>query len=151
MLNEKPFREYVKNAGHYLAIGEKEIYLFGDQEKPWEIATSCEGGSSHRMDIATSVNFRGPHPCGLTFRWSWDLEPRSANGSGSYQVDTAGIQRVLAKLENYKCRQEFLDYLTDCAVKIEKKADEYQEAAKVQYASAAVIRNASKASTLVAG
>lgn len=145
MFDDKPYQDYVKQAEHHIAIGNTKIHLFGDRdEKPWEIATHCEPGSSHRLDISTSVQFTGKHLCGLTFTWSTDIEPRSASGSGSYQLDLEGIQRVLAKLTNQECRQQFVAYLLDCAVKIEKNADSYQQEATEKYGQASVLRSAAR-------
>ncbi len=144
MLQEQSYEEYVKLAKHYLAIGAEKQYLMGDEEKPWHLATECEPGGSHRLDISTSVRFAGKHSCGLVFSWSFDIEPRSANGSGSYEIDIEAIQRVLAKLVHYSARKGFLDYLLDCAEKVEKRADEYQQEAKKQYAAANALRVSAK-------
>jgi len=141
-MDEKPFTEYVRLANHYLATGTDQVYLCG--EKPWSIATEFEPGGSHRLDISTSGWFSGNHPCGLRFRWSFDIEKRSANGSGSYQIDVEAIQRVLAKVINPKCRVQFLEYIADCAEKIEKRADEFQQEASKQYGQASALRRAVK-------
>jgi hypothetical protein len=89
------------------------------------------------------VRFSGKHPCGLTFSWTFDIEPRSANGSGRYHVDAESIQRVLAKIKE-PARQQFCDYLIDCAATIEKRADEYQKEASAQYGQASALRAATR-------
>ena len=143
MFGEKDYSEYVKVAAHYQAIGQTSIYLSGDKEKPWQYAISCEPGGSHRLEISTDVRFKALHE-GLEFSWCFDIEPRSANGSGSYHIDIEGIHRVLAKLPMDVANQ-FVAYLKSCAEAVEKQADEYQEAAKRQYGDAAALRNATVA------
>lgn len=144
MFNDsKPWQEYVKQADHYQAIGETRIHLYGDAEKPWQYATGCEPGGSHRLDISTSVRFTAAKN-GLEFSWSYDIEPSSANGKGDYHIDIEGIQRVLAKLP-MKTATDFVNYLKSCADAVEKRADEYQESAKRQYGTASALRNATVA------
>lgn len=140
IFEEKDYGDYVKLAAHYHAIGESKIYLHGNGEKPWQYAKSCKPGGSHRLDISTDVRFTASHK-GLEFSWSFDIEPSSANGSGSYHIDVEGIQRVLAKLP-MDVATSFVLYLKQCADSVEKKADEYQEAAKRQYGVAYALRNA---------
>ncbi len=148
--NDKDYGEYVKLAAHYQAIGDTKIYLSGDtSEKPWQYATSCEPGGTHRMDIETNVRFTARHK-GLEFSWSFDIEPRSANGSGTYQIDVEGIQRVLAKLP-MDVATEFATYLKNCADSVEKKADEYQAAARRQYGVAHALRNATTSKQEISG
>jgi hypothetical protein len=147
-LDDKPWKDYVKQAEHYRAIGETKIYLGGDGEKPWQYAISCEPGGTHRIDIATDVRFTAEH-AGLVFSWSFNIEPHSANGKGGYHIDVEAIQRVLAKLP-MDVATNFVTYLKSCADAVEKKADEYQAEAQRQYGTAVALRNSTTAS-LMAG
>ena len=143
-LDNPDWRRVVELAPNYLAIGNTDVYLsHSDDDYPWEWVTSCEPGGSHRLDIATSVTFRAEHPCGLTFRWSFDLEPRSANGSGSYQIDTSGIARVLAKLPAQGAK-DFRAYLLSCVEPVEKRGREYDAAAREQFGMAQQLRAAAE-------
>ena len=67
MLSEKSWKSHKAQAAHYEAIGETTIYLYNDQDPPWQHADFCEAGCSHRLDIATSVNFKA-HVSGLIAR-----------------------------------------------------------------------------------
>lgn len=143
MLNDVSYEKAVKLADHYKAIGQAEIYLFENGKRPWEHVISCEAGGSHRLEIATDVNFRAKDPSGLVFRWSFDIEERSANGSGSYKVRTAEIQRI-CKLLPARVKKYFNEYLLLCAEAIEKKGNEYHSVAKNQWDTASALREAAK-------
>ena len=106
-MNRKPLREIIKNAQHYLAVGQTEIYLDSDQgEYPWEFCTHCKPGGSHRLEIATDVWFYADHPCGLSFLWNFDIEPRSANGKGHYEIDADGCPACECEVEEDGCNCE---------------------------------------------
>lgn len=125
--------EYRRLAPHYKAIGQTEFYLNREDDLPWEIATSCEPGGSHRMDISTSVSFRGEDPeTGFKFRWSWDLEPFNANGKGHYEMDVAGAKNVMRQLP-LPCRQSFEKYLQSCIKAVRKKGEEWKAVTKSQF------------------
>jgi hypothetical protein len=141
MLKTWNYEEAIQKAEHIKALGlDDDIYL-SVGPYPWHIATSCEPGGSHRLEIATSVWFRGESD-GLKFRWSFDIEPhsREANGQGSYQINTEGCLEVIGHLKG-KCLTQFKLYLKDCAEKILKVADEYQQIAYKQYRDAVILRS----------
>lgn len=124
------------NAVHYNAIGCTDFHVSRDDDAPWEIATSCEPGGSRRMDISTSVRFKGADPVtGFTFSWIWDLEPYSANGKGHYEIDVAGARLVMLKLPS-ACKRSFEKYLQDCIKAVRKKGEEWEQIAKTQYSYA---------------
>lgn len=137
MISDESWKDIQALASHYLAIGNESIYLGSKcPDIPWELATECEPGGSHRLEISTSVRFRGYDPStGLRMSWSFDIEPRSANGKGTYEIDTEGCLRVLALLPDV-ARAQFRRYLAECAPKVEKRAREYQDAADAQYDAA---------------
>lgn len=142
MFAKSNFVDGVANAKHYLAVGTNELYL-DEGPFPWELASSCEPGGSHRLDIATSVWFRAKHKCGLTFRWNFDIEPRSADGSGSYHIDIAGCHSVLSKL-NGECATQFKKYLADCSEKVRARANECSDIAAKQHGAASELERAAR-------
>lgn len=123
------YKDAIKNAKAHKALGHKEVYLSGDSldDKPWHLATKCEPGGSHRLEISTNVWFYGKDPkTGLVFRWSFDIEPYAANGTGSYQIDAAACRKVMTMLP-FAAAKGFRDYLLECASAVRKKADEWEQ------------------------
>ena len=138
------WRTVVKNAEHYLAIGQTSIYLSGrGEDRPWEFVKTCEPGCSHRMEISTGISFEAIHPSGIKFSWSVDIEPREASGKGAYYIDVEGLHRIMQKVP-VGAMAGLSKYLMDCAVAVEKKADEYQQEAQRQYGTASALRSAAK-------
>ena len=143
-LDSKGFRHAIENAAAYKLVGQEEIYLNDGHEKPWHLTNSVEPGGSHRLEISTSVWFRGRDPVsGMKFRWAFDLEPSSANGKGHYEIDRDGAREVLRQLPE-AAKVKFRQYLFECADKIENKAREFQTVADRQFADAAIFRELSR-------
>lgn len=136
MQDELTWQECVALAPHFLAIRREEIYLYQGQDAPWEYATSLRAGGSHRLDMDTAVQFTAAHPCGLTFRWTLDLETREADSKGYYSIATAAIQRVIPRLP-LPVRQTFLAFLAVCAEKVAARGQEYARLAARQKETAA--------------
>lgn len=61
MRKERSFQDYVRQAEHYLAIGQDEVYLSRDDDAPWELATGADAGGTHRLEICVSVTFYAAH------------------------------------------------------------------------------------------
>ena len=134
------YQHAIDNADAYKLVGQGEVYLNDAHEKPWHLTTSVEPGGSHRLNISTSVWFRGTHPeTGMRFRWAFDLEPSSANGKGHYEIDRDGARAVLRQLPD-GAKVAFRQYLYECAEKIEAKAKEYQSYADRQFADAVIFK-----------
>lgn len=132
---ELTYEQAIEKAASLRDIGQTEVYLCNGPY-PWHLVTSCEPGGSHRLDISTNTWFYAHDPnSGLMFRWSFDLEPRSASGSSSYHIDMDGIREVLAKLRDV-ARAQFQEYLANCAVKVREKGREWQKIADRQLATA---------------
>jgi hypothetical protein len=138
-MNDVNWKEIVEKARLYKELGQTDHYIYGDVDAPWEFVVSCTPGGSHRLDIATSVSFIAEHPCGLKFRWSFDLEERGANGKSHYEINTEGVIRVLASLPK-KAAANFRSYLADCAVAVQKSADKYRSVAEAEANSAATLK-----------
>lgn len=140
--NEKSWRQIVEKAETYLELGQKEHYLSGDNnaDYPWGFADRCEPGSSHRIDIATGVWITATHPSGLIFKWSFDIEPYTANGKGHYEIDVAGCRAAMRKLPD-NTRKMFREYLATCAEKVRENADKFQSIADRERAAADSIKS----------
>jgi len=138
------YKQAIKLAEHYKAIGESRICLSRDEsEKPWHLVTNCEPGGSHRLDISTSVRFYAVDPgTGLHFDWSFDIEPYEANGKSSYEIDARACRNVLAKLPA-KTAIQFRAYLAECAEKVAARGDEYFKLYQRQHADADALRKLS--------
>lgn len=134
------YAKAVALADHLHSIGMTEIYLDRAANPfPWALVTSCKPGGSHRLDIDTSVRFVAFCPKSkLTFTWVWDLEPYSASGSGSYQIDAAAAKGVLSSLAG-EAHLQFRLYLDECAVKVAERGRKYQELADKQLADATLL------------
>lgn len=134
----------VANAEHYKALGIDEVYLSDDEGPfPWEFVTSCRPGGSHRLEISTDVWFTAEHPCGMSFRWTFEIEPYSANGSGHYQIDVDKIAAALKRLPE-KAAAEFRVYLAECADAVGKKGDEWQKICDSQRETERRLRKAAR-------
>lgn len=145
MDREKSWRERVKLAADYIKLGQKEQYLDRNNAKdyPWEFVTSVEPGGGHRMDMDTSVWFYAPHPSGLVFRWSFEVEFNEADGKGYYMIDTDGCASVMAAL-SAKGKEMFKKYLKKCAKSVAEQGEKYEQAAKSQREIAAALERLSR-------
>jgi hypothetical protein len=118
-------------------FGVSPVYLRGSA--PFEVAESCEPGGTHRLDIATSVWFYGTHPgTGIRVRWSFDIEPTFASGTGSYAIDTEACREAVRGLRG-SAREQFREYLAECATKVRARGDEYRKLAERQAMDAAIL------------
>ena len=140
MYKDWSYGEVKEKADAIKAIGDNEIYL-NKGEFPWHLATHCETGGSHRIDISTSVMFSGEDPkSGIQLRWSFNIESHKANGKGHYDIDVASCQMVLRNLSKVMA-VEFRKYLNDCADAVEKNAKEYEAVAGKEYVTAHLLRS----------
>ena len=136
------YQEAIKNVVHLRALGQTDIYLHEDP-KPWHLADKVEPGS-HRLEIATSVIFSGEDSAtGLRFRWIFDIESLGANGKGHYEINCNACREVLKSLPE-EARKRFAEYLADCAVKVEAKAQEWVGIANRQLRTAATLSQLAK-------
>jgi hypothetical protein len=135
------WRLCVQLAPHYLAVGQKELYLYDREttnDMPWGFVSEAEPGGGHRLDVATSVRIKAVHPCGLTFAWSVDIEKREANGHGYYVIDMELVRRIIAYLPA-EARDGFRTYLRTFANALTKNATEYRQVADREFAEAATL------------
>lgn len=132
------YADVVRLAEHYRAIGKTEIYLDRESEKPWSMATDVEGGCSYRLGQQTSVIFHAKHPCGVTFRWFFELEKDKANGRGKYEYDVKAVRTAMQRLPEAVAKK-FADQLTQAAKAVRKLAGEIQQTADDQKMQAAAL------------
>ena len=149
-MTEINWHEAVAKADLYKLIGQNEIHLYhdlgeGEWDRPWEYVTEVRPGGSHRLDIDTSVWFTATHPSGLSIRWTFDIEPHTANGSGTYHIDAAGCRKVLSLLPIDQ-RQAFQDYLTACSNSVLKHAQEGWKYVQREFHDAEILRRLGDAS-----
>lgn len=133
-LDSKNWKDVVKKAKNYKAVGQDRIYL--DRQKnldyPWDFVTKVEPGNLHRYSTHISVSFTAKHKSGLEFQWSVDYEPHSASGTGTFKIDTDLLKKVGYLVPASK-RADFLTVIGESAKAVEKQADEYQNAANGLY------------------
>ena len=147
-MNDITVTKALANVDALKAIGQTRIFLYRSDETAglWPHVVSVRPGGSHRLDVPTSVRFTADHPSGLRFEWIFDIEPSSANGTDSYQIDVPGCRGVIAKLPAH-ARRLFRDYLAECAVKVAARGDEFQDAADRQHRDASSLRNLAEIAT----
>jgi hypothetical protein len=126
---------------HYLALGMTTIYLGSkwDATLDWSKCVDVEGGGTHRLEMSTSVRFLFRDK-GLEASWYLELEDRTSNGHGHYQIDLPAIQKVLPLLPP-GIRAKLNVMLLEGADKIEKSAVEYQAIAAREYGTVAALRS----------
>jgi hypothetical protein len=114
----------IEKASHLKEIGWTRIHLSSDSRPPWKLAEHVRSGCMHRNGIPVSVDFEG-QDAGLTFRWSFDLETREANGNSGFKIDTEGCRYVMAQLPA-AARGQFRTILMETAKAVRAKAAEWQ-------------------------
>ena len=126
MFKNWTYKRVKKHAKALKEIGFDDIYL-DNGPYPWEHVIKCESGGSHRLGMYTNFWFTAIEPgVDIEVRWSFNIEPQSANGSGTYQIDSLGCEEVMGKL-NGKARKMFQDYLLECGSKVKHQARELHE------------------------
>lgn len=142
--------EAIARADAYRTIGDTTVYL-SEAPYPWEYVTSCEPGGSHRLECDTSVRFVASHPSGLVFQWTVELEHRTANGKGHYEVDTSTVLQARKALEGNPVRVQYDAYLERCAIAIRDNADKALEWLEREYGAVEAIRRLIQAPTAPSG
>jgi len=135
------WREIIKKADAYKAVGQPTIYLHGDCVFPWELVTEVKPGGGVRMGMSVGVRISALHAeTGLRFEWSLDIESREANGKGSFEIDTKVCRELMAKLPAV-ARQQLRAYFAECAGKVQEKWQEWQAIADSQKRQADVLHS----------
>lgn len=102
------YEKALKNAAHYIAIGENEIYL-QDEPFPWIAASDIEEGSGRRFNGPTGFYVIAVVE-GLKFKWNVDFEGRDANGRGVSVFDRGRLRDVAGMLPP-RVRKKLAEFL----------------------------------------
>lgn len=142
MTRRQTFTDCVRNAEHYLAIGQTDIYLdSNDDDLPWHLAVDCGAGGSYRLNGPSSARVTAAHESGLSFRWHFDFEGREANGTGVNQFDSASMLANAAKMP-VAVREKFSAFLTkEVWPEVRKRTDEVRDALRKQEESLQVLQS----------
>ena len=137
----RSFADQLEAIEHYQALGMTRAMIPREaDDQPWEVVTSLRPGSSHRLDMATSINCEYEHPSGMTFFWFLEIEEEGSNGSSAYQIDTTRLGGIIARLPDGP-RQVLCAYLLESAGKVETRGEEFMEGARRQFGDAAALRS----------
>lgn len=123
----KPLKEVLKNAEHYIALGQTDIYLDSDDpDLPWSEVTKVEAGAAYRLNGPISF-YCIAQKHGLTLKWSVDFESRDANGKGYSLFDRDRLRMTMQKMpaEARKSLARFLE--KEVLPGVEKVTREYRE------------------------
>lgn len=135
MFLDLTYKQARENVRHLKALGVTVAHLDYDESVPWHLVNEVQEAGSHRLDMCTSLRFCAHDESGMGYSWCFDLEPREANGSGSYHLDTPGIISMANKLPPAP-RRRLAEILAESAVKVRDRAVEYENAANRQFADA---------------
>ncbi len=121
----------IELAEHYIAIGETEMWLFRsydpdpvlDATLPWELVAMVKRGSMHEYETPVDLQFYAPHPCGLTFCWSYYVPKRDNSGPN---INVEGMQESFSKLPK-PIRREISLLLRENLKKIHDDAGKFLE------------------------
>lgn len=141
-MRRQTFTDCVRNAEHYLAIGQTEIYLdSSDGDLPWHLAVDCCAGGSYRLNGPSSARVTAAHESGLSFSWSFDFEGREANGTGVNQFDSASMLANAAKMP-VAVREKFSAFLArEVWPAVYKRTGEVRDALRKQEESLQVLQS----------
>lgn len=138
MMMDLTYNQAKSKAAALRELGQSEVYV-RDDSPPWHIADTCEPGGTHRLDMAVSARFAGTCPdTGLRIRWTFDLEPRTANGASEFVIDVEACRRVTRGLRG-EALTAWRSYLSDSSKKVRARGTEYQNAANRQMTTAAIL------------
>lgn len=121
----RDWRKTVELAEHYLAVGQREQWIFDsygepfDYDKPWEYITAIKKGSTvltwigtKTLEVCHDFKFMAEHPSGLTFTWDIEILREKSEGEYYRQLDFVKINTVAVLLSS-EHRTKFLDLCLD--------------------------------------
>lgn len=123
----KTLKDVEKNAAHYIALDENEIYLDSDDpDLPWRDVTHVASGGGHRLNGPTGF-YCFAERNGLTLKWSVDFEGRDASGKSYSLFDRDRLRITMQKLPPIarKALAAFLE--EDVLPGVEKTTAEWRE------------------------
>lgn len=136
-LEATDYREVLKKADAYKAIGQTRVYLGDGCAFPWDAVKKIEPGCGYRMGMATGVRLTAEVD-GMQFEWSVDIEGRSANGKGYFEINEDVCRELLNRIPA-TARQQLRAYFAECAGKVQEKGREWQRIADDQKRAADVL------------
>jgi|TARA_Y100000310_G_C20676131_1_gene813154 hypothetical protein len=135
----RTYESAVENADHLQALGQHERVVI-DPPYPWHLVTAVGSAGSHRLDMDTSVRFVAEDAeHGLTFNWIVDVEDRSANGKGHYEIKIAMLLDIQTRLTGQPLA-DFQAYLRKSADAVQAKGEEWMKIARRQLDTASALR-----------
>lgn len=142
MMNETTFEQASALSDHYIALGISDVWLRGElSTMPWHLASNIKASGGYRLN--------GPCGCrveaydkstGLTFKWSFDFESPSANGSGTNQFDEETMLGA-ARHMSPDLREKYANFLASEVLQaVKTRTDEIRDALAKQERSEAILR-----------
>lgn len=136
----KSLQEVLKNAAHYVALGDTTIFLDDDDpDLPWGEVSAIEEGNGYRLHGPTGFRCVAKRD-GLTLKWHVDFEGREANGKGYSMFDRERMRRVMSMLP-LKARAELAAFMESKVLPgVTKITAEWREALNKQLDSEDCVR-----------
>lgn len=142
MISETTYESASALADHYIALGISDVWLRGELDAmPWHLASNIKASGSYRLN--------GPCGCrvdaydqntGLSFKWSFDFESPSANGSGTNQFDEETMLGA-ARHMSPDLRAKYAHLLASEVLQaVKTRTDEIRDALAKQERSEAILR-----------
>jgi hypothetical protein len=134
---DRTLQEYIDLAPHYIAIGQTEVYLyrnyggrnegFWDKQFPWEYVTDVDSnGGAMRYNASVNIDFEAIHPCGLTFKWTLDIEPEGHAQTGYLTPDIVRLKTALSLIPSH-LEEKFKASLQDFLKNVEEQTEESRQ------------------------
>jgi hypothetical protein len=124
VLEERTMQEILALKDSFKAVGQTDFHMYR-QPVPWSEVTGVERGGTYRRNIPTNWYFTVAAE-GLNFRFNFDIEPASANGTAGYSIDVAAIQDALRRLPRDVARRWSAE-LSESARLMREEAEKDQE------------------------
>ncbi|PDT76946.1 hypothetical protein [Sinorhizobium sp. BJ1] len=141
-MRRRRFSEIIPLVEHYLAIGEKEIYLDGnDRDLPWGDVKSVITGGCFRLNGPSSARAIAPHESGLTFTWFIDFEGNDANGTGTNQFSAENMLGAASKMPAEACAEFARMLAKEVWPAVKKNTDDIRDALRRQEDSLAILQS----------
>lgn len=142
MISETTYESASALADHYIALGISDIWLRGElSTMPWHLASNIKASGGYRLNGPCGCRVEAFDPdTGLTFKWSFDFESPSANGSGTNLFDEEtmlGASRHMSP----ELREKYANFIaSDVLGAVKARTDEIREALAKQERSESILR-----------
>jgi hypothetical protein len=87
----------IATAEHRIALGQTDVYIDSEWDFPFDKVTSVSSGGTYRLNIPSNIYLHFTE-AGLSFRLSYELEERDANGAEQHRFDRARVRNLALKL-----------------------------------------------------